>query len=148
MGTKHRNINDDVTWKNGDKDGDGDGDKDEDGDAGVGDGGVTDLDAAAVFLSGPNVQGDAPMQFLIERDSYAYRADPDLERAPLIVARVHLVDACDGALTAPGHDHLDVDALAASAGLSLTANFVVKFQQYDNYAIATDGFAFDDISVN
>ena len=44
--------------------------------------------------------------------------------------------------------NLDVDALAASAGLSLTANFVVKFQQYDNYAIATDGFAFDDISVN
>ncbi|MEZ4652948.1 MAG: S8 family serine peptidase [Candidatus Eisenbacteria bacterium] len=42
---------------------------------------------------------------------------------------------------------LDVDALAASAGLSLTSTFVIKFQQYDNYPIATDGFAFDDISV-
>ena len=43
--------------------------------------------------------------------------------------------------------NLDVDQLAASAGLSLTGTFVIKFQQYDNYAITTDGFAFDDISV-
>ncbi|MEZ5066033.1 MAG: S8 family serine peptidase [bacterium] len=43
--------------------------------------------------------------------------------------------------------NLDVDALAAANGLSLTSTFVVRFQQYDNYAIATDGFAFDDISV-
>ena len=43
---------------------------------------------------------------------------------------------------------LDLDALAASAGLSLTSTFVVKFQQYDNYAIATDGFAFDEVVVN
>ncbi|MEJ2719894.1 MAG: PKD domain-containing protein, partial [bacterium] len=42
---------------------------------------------------------------------------------------------------------LDVDQLAASAGLSLTSTFVIKFQQYDNYPIATDGFAFDDITV-
>lgn len=42
---------------------------------------------------------------------------------------------------------LDVNALAAAAGLTLTNNFVVKFQQYDNYSITTDGFAFDDISV-
>jgi len=42
---------------------------------------------------------------------------------------------------------LDVDALAGSAGLGLTSTFVIKFQQYDNYPIATDGFAFDDISV-
>ena len=42
---------------------------------------------------------------------------------------------------------LDVDALAAAGGLSLTSTFVVKFQQYDNYVIATDGMAFDDISV-
>ncbi len=42
---------------------------------------------------------------------------------------------------------LDVDALAAANGLALSATFVVKFQQYDNYPIATDGFAFDDISV-
>jgi PKD repeat protein len=43
--------------------------------------------------------------------------------------------------------NLDVDQLAAGAGLSLTSTFVVKFQQYDNYAITTDGMAFDDISV-
>jgi PKD repeat protein len=42
---------------------------------------------------------------------------------------------------------LDVDQLAATNGLSLTSNFVIKFSQYDNYMIATDGFAFDDISV-
>jgi PKD repeat protein len=42
---------------------------------------------------------------------------------------------------------LDLDQLAASAGLSLTSTFVIKFQQYDNYPISTDGFAFDDISV-
>ena len=43
--------------------------------------------------------------------------------------------------------NLDVDALAASAGLSLNGNFVVKFQQYDNYGIATDGMAFDEVSI-
>ena len=42
---------------------------------------------------------------------------------------------------------LDVDQLAASNGLSLTGTFVIKFQQYDNYGIATDGMAFDDIAV-
>ncbi|MBU2501248.1 S8 family serine peptidase [bacterium] len=42
---------------------------------------------------------------------------------------------------------LDVDALASANGLSLSSTFVVKFQQYDNYQIATDGFAFDDVSV-
>jgi len=43
--------------------------------------------------------------------------------------------------------NLDLDAEAAGAGLSLTSNFVVKFQQYDNYGVNSDGFAFDDISV-
>ena len=42
---------------------------------------------------------------------------------------------------------IDVDALAAANGLSLTSTFVVKFQQYDDYPITTDGFCFDDISV-
>ena len=42
---------------------------------------------------------------------------------------------------------LDVDALAAANGLTLSSTFVVKFQQYDNYAMTTDGFAFDDVSV-
>ena len=43
--------------------------------------------------------------------------------------------------------NLDIDQLASANGLSLTSTFVVKFQQYDNYSITTDGFAFDDISV-
>ncbi len=43
---------------------------------------------------------------------------------------------------------LDVDALASGAGLSLTSNFVIRFQQYDNYPIATDGMAIDDVSVS
>jgi len=42
---------------------------------------------------------------------------------------------------------LDIDALASTYGLSLTSTFVIKFQQYDNYPITTDGMAFDDISV-
>lgn len=42
---------------------------------------------------------------------------------------------------------LDIDALAASNGLSLNGTFVIKFQQYDNYSITTDGHAFDDINV-
>ena len=45
------------------------------------------------------------------------------------------------------HFTLDLDALASANGLALNGSFVVKFQQYDNYPIATDGFAFDDISV-
>ncbi|MHB8080483.1 MAG: S8 family serine peptidase, partial [Candidatus Krumholzibacteriia bacterium] len=43
--------------------------------------------------------------------------------------------------------NLDLDALAATAGLALNSTFVVKIQQYDNYPITTDGMAFDDISV-
>ncbi len=43
--------------------------------------------------------------------------------------------------------NLDIAALAAANGLSLTNTFLVKFQHRDNYSIATDGFAFDDISV-
>jgi PKD repeat protein len=42
---------------------------------------------------------------------------------------------------------LDVDALASANGLGLTSTFVIKFQQYDNYVITTDGHAYDDISV-
>ncbi len=43
---------------------------------------------------------------------------------------------------------LDLDALAATAGLTLTSTFVVKFQQYDNYPITSDGMAFDDVAVS
>ncbi len=43
---------------------------------------------------------------------------------------------------------LDVDALAAANGITLTNTFVIRFQQYDNYPVSgADGMAFDDISV-
>ncbi len=41
----------------------------------------------------------------------------------------------------------DVDQLAAIHGLSLSQHFQIKFQQYDNWPIGSDGFAFDDIHV-
>lgn len=43
--------------------------------------------------------------------------------------------------------NLDIDQLASSNGLSLSSTFVIKFQQYDNFSITTDGHAWDDISV-
>ncbi|MEM9025209.1 MAG: hypothetical protein AAGB22_15785, partial [Bacteroidota bacterium] len=43
---------------------------------------------------------------------------------------------------------LDVDDLADNNGLNLNSNFVIRFSQRDNWPIATDGFAFDDISVS
>ena len=43
---------------------------------------------------------------------------------------------------------LDVDALASGAGLSLTDQFVISIEQYDNRRIANnDGMAFDNIAV-
>ena len=42
---------------------------------------------------------------------------------------------------------IDISQLASNAGLSLTDDFIIKFQQYDNYAISTDGFAFDNIDI-
>jgi len=42
----------------------------------------------------------------------------------------------------------DLDAAVASAGITYNGSFKIKFQQYDNYPISTDGFAFDDITVD
>jgi len=42
---------------------------------------------------------------------------------------------------------LDIHQLAVNHDLELTSKFVIKFQQYDNYQIVSDGFAFDDISI-
>ena len=42
---------------------------------------------------------------------------------------------------------VDLDAAVAAAGISYTNGFKIKFQQCDNYFIAYDGFAFDDIEV-
>lgn len=46
------------------------------------------------------------------------------------------------------HEELDIDELASSYNLDLTSTFVIKFQQYDNYTISSDGFAFDDIEIS
>lgn len=43
---------------------------------------------------------------------------------------------------------VDLDAAVASAGITYNDSFKIKFQQYDNYPISTDGFAFDDITVD
>ncbi len=46
------------------------------------------------------------------------------------------------------HPTLDVDALAAYHGLTLTDHFVIRFQQYDNQSIFnSDGMFFDNIAV-
>ncbi len=42
---------------------------------------------------------------------------------------------------------MDIDSIANYLGLNLTSTFVIKFQQYDNFSIPTDGFAFDDVEV-
>ncbi|MCF7814069.1 MAG: T9SS type A sorting domain-containing protein [Candidatus Cloacimonetes bacterium] len=42
---------------------------------------------------------------------------------------------------------LDLDALCATYNLDYSNNFIIKFQQYDDNSIASDGFAFDDINV-
>lgn len=42
---------------------------------------------------------------------------------------------------------LDLDKLTAVAGIKFSATSVLKFQQYDNWAIDSDGFAFDDINI-
>lgn len=57
------------------------------------------------------------------------------------------VQNLSGSSTAWQTFNLDLDALAAANGLSLTSTFIVKFQQYDNSPITSDGFAFDEINV-
>jgi len=40
---------------------------------------------------------------------------------------------------------LDINQLADQNNLELTNRFIIRFQQYDNYPITTDGMAFDEI---
>ncbi|MEN8227274.1 MAG: S8 family serine peptidase [Bacteroidota bacterium] len=42
---------------------------------------------------------------------------------------------------------IDLSDEISTAGLSHSSNFVVKFQQYDNYTMSIDGIAIDDINV-
>jgi 1,4-alpha-glucan branching enzyme len=42
---------------------------------------------------------------------------------------------------------VDVSAAAASAGITPGASFKIRWQQYDNYPLSTDGIAIDDVSL-
>jgi len=42
---------------------------------------------------------------------------------------------------------IDLHAAAETCGMNLTSDFQIKFQFYDNYAITTDGYAIDNVSV-
>ncbi|GEM_PF-2574689 len=42
---------------------------------------------------------------------------------------------------------VDLDAAIATHGLSYTADFRIRFNQYDNYAIDNDGIGLDDVSI-
>ncbi|MCX7046542.1 MAG: hypothetical protein NTX50_13785 [Candidatus Sumerlaeota bacterium] len=42
---------------------------------------------------------------------------------------------------------IDLDAAIAAHGLSYNSTFQIRFNHYDDYPIATDGFAFDDIAI-
>ncbi|MCF7911070.1 MAG: T9SS type A sorting domain-containing protein [Candidatus Cloacimonetes bacterium] len=42
---------------------------------------------------------------------------------------------------------IDLDAAINTAGLEYNNNFIIRFEQYDNFPISSDGFAFDDIQI-
>ena len=42
---------------------------------------------------------------------------------------------------------VDLDAAVATAGMSFVDGFLIRFQSFDNFSIATDGYSFDDICV-
>lgn len=42
---------------------------------------------------------------------------------------------------------VDLDAALAARGLAYSSDFRIRFNQYDNYAVPTDGIAIDDISI-
>jgi uncharacterized protein YkwD len=62
--------------------------------------------------------------------------------------RVQGLTSVDGISSGWKRYEIALDAEAAAAGIDYTSTFMIKFQQYDNYPIATDGFAFDDVSVD
>jgi M6 family metalloprotease-like protein len=57
----------------------------------------------------------------------------------------------DLGITRPNFEYalfeVDLDAAIASAGISYNSSFKIKFQQYDNYPLTSDGIAFDEIQV-
>jgi hypothetical protein len=61
--------------------------------------------------------------------------------------KVQGLTSVDGTSSGWQRFELDLDAAVSAAGISYTNGFKIKFQQYDNWPIADDGFAFDDIEV-
>jgi hypothetical protein len=57
------------------------------------------------------------------------------------------VDLSSGTSSSYREFVVDLDAMVAASGIAYNSQFRIKVQQYDNYSITTDGFAFDDISV-
>jgi hypothetical protein len=44
--------------------------------------------------------------------------------------------------------NVDLVAAAAAAGMSLNSNFQIKFQQYDNFPVTTDGRGYDQVRIS
>ena len=61
--------------------------------------------------------------------------------------KVQGLTASEGSGNSCSAFEIPLDALLAANGLSYADRFKIKFQQYDNYPINTDGMAFDDIRV-
>ena len=55
--------------------------------------------------------------------------------------------AAEGSSNGYSHFEVALDPIAAAYGLAYTSTFKIKFQQYDDFPIATDGFAFDEIAL-
>ena len=55
--------------------------------------------------------------------------------------------AAEGSTNGYRHYEVALDPLVVAYGLSYTSTFKIKFQQYDDYPIPTDGFAFDEIDL-
>ena len=58
------------------------------------------------------------------------------------------IDTLSGATSTLTQTTVALDSVIASLGISYTTDFLIKFQQYDNYPVSSDGFEFDDISLS
>ena len=61
--------------------------------------------------------------------------------------KVQGLTAADGISSGWKRFEVDLDAAVAAAGIGYNSAFKIKFQQYDNYPATSDGFAFDEISL-
>lgn len=61
--------------------------------------------------------------------------------------KVQGLTAAEGSSNTYGYFEVALDPIAAANGLAYTSTFKIKFQQYDNFPISTDGFVFDDIAL-